>query len=159
MQVTTRAAVSVAAPIERVFALATDIENFHRYFSGCGPIPAVNKVVWHPGARPLPGHQRDVHNSDGSVLVEELLELTPNTRHRYRLLGGFKPPFSWMVAHADGDWHFEREAAGTRVTWDYAFVLRSPLALPVVGPVVRIFFQRAMQGCLDAMAIELNRAV
>jgi hypothetical protein len=156
MEIETRAAVTVAAPIERAFALATDLANFHKYFKGSGPIPAVLKVEWRPGARPVPGAQRDVHNADGSVIVEELLELTAPERHRYRLLSGFKPPFSFLVAWAEGDWHFAREGAGTRIAWDYRFKLRSPLALPVVAPIVQIFFRRAMQDCLDAMRGELE---
>lgn len=155
MQVRTRASVMVAAAAEQAFALATDLPEFHRYFRGSGPIPAVQKVVWHPGAQPLPGARRDVHNSDGSVIVEELLELNPPERHRYRLLSGFKPPFSWMVEYAEGDWRFTRESGGTRIDWYYAFQLRSPLALPVVFPIVKIFFRRAMQDCLDTMAAEL----
>lgn len=151
MQVETQASVTVSATAAKAFALATDMPNFPRYFKGSGPIPAVLKVQWHPGAQPLPGGRRDVHNSDGSILVEELLELTAPKRHRYRLVSGFKPPFSLMVAYAEGDWRFVPEGTGTRIDWHYAFHLRSPLALPVVTPIVKIFFHRAMQDCLDAM--------
>jgi hypothetical protein len=155
MQIETRASVTVPVGAARAFALATDLENFHRYFRGSGPIPAVTRVAWHPGARPVPGARRDVHNSDGSVILEELQELDPPRRHRYRLLGGFKPPFSWLVEYAEGDWHFTPQGTGTRIDWDYAFVLRTPLALPVVAPVVKLFFRRAMQDCLDAMRAAL----
>ncbi|MGH8455099.1 MAG: SRPBCC family protein [Nevskiales bacterium] len=159
MKIETQASVTVRATAERAFALATDLANFHRYFKGSGPIPAVQKVVWHPGAQPLPGGRRDVHNSDGSVLIEELLELTPPERHRYRLVSGFKPPFSWMVEYAEGDWRFTPDGADTRIDWHYAFQLRSPLALPVLLPIIKIFFRRAMQDCLEAMAAELKDAV
>jgi hypothetical protein len=155
MKVKTMASVTVSTSAEQAFALATDLPNFHRYFRGSGPIPAVQKVVWHPGAQPVPGGRRDVHNSDGSVLIEELLELTPPQRHRYRLVSGFKPPFSWMIEYAEGDWRFTRETGATRIDWHYAFHLRTPLALPVVLPIVKIFFRRAMQNCLDAMATDL----
>lgn len=156
MQVQTRAAVSVSAPRERAFVLATDLGNFHRYFKGSGPIPAVLKVVWRPGTHPVSGAIRDVHNSDGSVIAEELLELSPPERHRYRLTGGFKPPFSLLVDFAEGDWRFARENGGTRIVWTYVFVLRSPLALLVVAPIVHIFFRRAMQNCLNAMREDLS---
>lgn len=157
MQVKTRANVHMAAPIEAVFALATDLPNFHRYFRGSGPIPAVLKVEWHPGARPVPGARRDVHNSDDSVIVEELLELESPVRHRYRLVSGFRPPFSFLVDHAEGDWHFTRAGEGTDVTWDYRFALRSPMAWPVVAPIVHVFFRRAMQDCLHAMREALEK--
>ena len=156
MQVETRATVTVPATAAQAFALATDMPNFPRYFKGSGPIPAVLKVEWHPGAQPVPGARRDVHNSDGSVIVEELQELTSPERHRYRLIGGFKPPFSFMVEYAEADWRFIRESNGTRIDWHYAFHLRSPLALPVVTPIVRIFFRRAMQDCLEAMRVQLT---
>jgi hypothetical protein len=151
MKVETRASVTVPVAREQAFALATDMANFHRYFKGSGPIPSVRKVVWHPGAQPVPGAKRDVHNSDGSVIVEELLELTVPARHRYRLVSGFKPPFSWLVEFAEGDWRFTPETTGTRIDWHYVFQLRSPLALPVALPIVKIFFRRAMQDCLESM--------
>jgi hypothetical protein len=150
MQVSTRASVMAAAPVEQAFELATDSPNFPQYFKGCGPIPAVLKVEWQAGAL------RNVHNSDGSVIVEQLLELTAPERHRYRLLSGFKPPFSWLVAFAEGDWRFTPVDGGTRIDWHYRFELRSPLAWPVVFPIVRLFFGRAMQDCLDAMAARLT---
>jgi hypothetical protein len=156
MQITTQASVTVAAPVQQAFALATDSPSFPQYFKGYGPIPAVLKVEWQPGARPVPGALRNVHNSDGSVIVEQLLELTAPERHRYRLLGGFKPPFAWMVAFAEGDWRFTPVDGGTRIDWHYSFTLRSPVAWPVVFPVVRLFFGRAMQDCLDAMATRLG---
>jgi hypothetical protein len=155
MQVQTRATVTVAAPADKAFRLATDLSEFHRYFKGSGPIPAVLKVEWHPGAQPVPGARRDVHNSDGSVIVEELIELAPPARHRYRLVSGFKPPFSFLVEYAEGDWRFTPAGTGTRIDWHYAFKLRSPLALPVVAPIVHVFFRRAMQDCLEAMAARL----
>lgn len=158
MQLETHASVTVPVTPERAFALATDMLNFHRYFKGSGPIPAVLRVEWHPGAQPVPGAKRDVHNSDGSVIVEELLELTAPRRHRYRLISGFKPPFSLMVEFAEGDWQLAPAAGGTRIDWHYRFQLRSPLALPVVLPIAKLFFHRAMQDCLDAMATELRRA-
>ncbi|MGH8457736.1 MAG: SRPBCC family protein, partial [Nevskiales bacterium] len=58
-----------------------------------------------------------------------------------------------------GDWRFTRDGSGTRIDWHYAFQLRSPLALLVVLPIVKIFFRRAMQDCLEAMAAELKDAV
>lgn len=158
MQITTSAEISVTSNIERSFALATDSPRFPRYFKGRGPIPAVLKVEWHAGSRPEAGARRDIHNADGSVLLEQVLELTPPLRHRYRLLGGFKPPFSWMVAHADGCWQFTAQGSGTHIRWDYAFTLRSPLAWPVVLPIVKVFFRGAMQDCLHAMRDALAEA-
>lgn len=157
MQIKTHASVSMPAPMEQAFALATDVVNFSRYFKGSGPIPAVTAVEWEPGPRGA-GGRRQVHNSDGSVLLEACDELTPPSRHRYRLLSGFKPPFSWMVDWAEGDWHFAAQDGATRVDWDYRFILRSALAAPVVLPIVKIFFRRAMQDCLHAMRDELARS-
>jgi hypothetical protein len=156
MQIKTRACVSMPAPIGRVFALATDVVNFPRYFKGSGPIPAVTAVEWEPGPRGA-GGRRLVRNADGSVLLEVCDELTPPSRHRYRLVSGFKPPFSWLVDWAEGDWHFTPGDGATRVQWDYRFELKSALAAPAVLPIVKIFFRRAMQDCLHAMRDELAR--
>lgn len=150
MQLHTQATVTASITPAQAYALATDAASFSRYFKGCGPVPAVKKVEWESAAQGV-GARRRVHNSDGSVIIEEVLELSAPTRHRYRLVSGFKPPFSWMVKWAEGDWHFTPEGAGARIDWNYYFELRSAAMLPLVLPIAKIFFRQAMQNCLEAM--------
>lgn len=151
MKIQTHASVTVPAGAERAFALVTDLMHFHEYFKGSGPVPAVLRVEWQPGNGPVPGGLRNVHNSDGSVIVEELLELKAPRKHVYRLISGFKPPFSLLVTSAKGDWTLTPEGAGTRIEWLYEFELSSPFAWPMTLPIVKIFFRQAMQNCLNAM--------
>lgn len=156
MQLHTQATVTATITPAQAYALATDAASFSRYFKGCGPVPAVLKVEWEPGPQGVIGARRRVYNSDGSVIVEEVLELSASHRHRYRLISGFKPPFSWMVKWAEGDWRFTPEAKGTRIDWHYHFELRSAVVSPLVLPIVQIFFRRAMQDCLTAMVEQLT---
>jgi len=153
MQLHTQATVTTAMTPGQAYAQATDAASFSRYFKGAGPVPAVNNVEWESAAQGV-GARRRVHNSDGSIIIEEVLELSAPRRHRYRLVSGFKPPFSWMVKWAEGDWRFTPEGAGTRIEWHYYFELRSVAVAPLVLPIVHVFFRRAMQDCLQAMAAQ-----
>ena len=155
MNISTQVSVNISETVEKVFDLATNMSRFPDFFKGSGPVPAVQQVTWQSGASPVPGAKRNVHNSDGSVIVEELIQLTRPEKHSYRLISGFKPPFSWMVRAARGDWTFASIGDGTHVDWHYEFELTSPLAWPVTAVIVKLFFRRAMQDCLNAMRASL----
>ncbi len=151
MEVSTRASRVIAAPPEKVYDFATDPDVFHTIFPGNLLVPAVEKVSLAEPGEAAVGRLRYVDNSDGSRITEMILALERPSRHRYRLVEGFQPPFSWMVKTAEGDWLFAPVEGGTRVTWIYSFQLRSALAAPVTLPIVKLFFRRAMEACLECM--------
>jgi carbon monoxide dehydrogenase subunit G len=150
----TRASVRVAAPRATVFDIAVDPKVMARIFRGCGPIPAIERVEVEGGGPSRTGGVRWVHNSDGSVVREELVEIDRPATQSYRLVSGFRPPFSWLVRGAAGHWRFEEEPDGTRVTWRFTFEPRSRWVAPLVGLVARRFFRRAQERCLDALRAE-----
>ena len=135
-----------------LFALAISNDVLVKTFVGAGPIPAIRKAeLLTPG--PLAtGSRRRVSNSDGSVIDEEITALETPSRHIYRLPGGFAFPFNLMVREAEGDWKFSDAAGGTEIVWNYRFSLTTPLFFPVVAPIVRIFFKKAMERCLAGIA-------
>ncbi|TCZ83632.1 SRPBCC family protein [Lysobacter sp. N42] len=139
----------------QAFALAVDTERFPRFFTGCGPIPAVRAVE--PDGPPRVGATRRVRNADGSVLTETVTAFAAPHRHAYRL-AGLRPPFAWLVREAAADWRIDAAADGARVAWSYRFELTHPLAAPLARPLLG-FMARAMQRCLDAMARELAAPV
>lgn len=152
MEISTRVSRVMAAAPEKVYDFATDPDVFHTIFPGNALVPAVEKVsLADPGPAQV-GRLRHVDNSDGSRITELILALDRPSRHHYRLVEGFRPPFSWLVKTAEGDWSFVAEDGGTRVTWVYSFQLRSPLAAPLTLPIVRVFFRGAMARCLDLMS-------
>jgi len=160
MDVRTNARIDIAADREAVFDMATDPDRFHEYFTGYGPVPAIDSVQNVDGEATGPGTVRRVHNCDGSVIEEHMDEFVRPERQRYRLVKGFAAPFSLMIASGEGFWTFEERGDATRITWRVAFTLRSPLAWPVAAPIVGIFMRGAMARCLANIraAVESQRA-
>lgn len=138
----------LAAPAAVAFALSIDPQRFPSLFPGYGPIPAIRRVERHGAA--AAGTKRQIHNSDGSVLDEEILELDAPHRHRYRL-SGFRAPFAWLVREGEADWQFRDDGAGSTVEWHYRFEPASVLTRPFAALLLHGFMQRAMQRCLERL--------
>jgi hypothetical protein len=153
MVVDLHAARTLRCPIEAAFALGLDPVRFPPSFRGCGPIPAVQRIVLH--APPAVGSTRALENSDGSRPIETITVLDPPRRHAYTL-SRLAAPFSWLVREGQAEWVFATAAAGTAVSWRYRFLLTSPLAWPIAFPLLRLFMAAAMRRCLAAMAATLE---
>lgn len=133
-----------------VFAQSLDPSRFVAAFRGAGPIPALTKIELM--GEPALGAQRAVHSSDGAVLRERITAFEPGVRHAYQL-SGLRPPLAWLVSQGEADWRFERTpGGGTQVRWDYVFTLTTALAWPLAAPLLKLFMQRAMRECLQALA-------
>jgi carbon monoxide dehydrogenase subunit G len=149
MLVKTHALVEVAAPPEAVFDFVTALSNLPAVFHGCGPIPAIIKAEMADGGEMRAGGVRRVFNSDGSVIDEEILAFQRPERQTYKLIKGFKLPISLLIESGGGDWKFAATAKGTRIDWEFYFMLTYPIFYPVGLLLVRVFMQQAMQQCLD----------
>lgn len=148
MSIDCRAVQMLPCPASQAFALACDATRFPAFFTGFGPIPAVLAI---DVDGPLQvGTRRRVHSADGSVLDETVTAFEAPRRHAYRL-SGFRPPFAWLVRHADADWRFHPSPMGTDVEWTYRFEPTHPLAVLPARALLR-FMRAAMQRCLDAMS-------
>lgn len=132
-----------------VFALMVDPDRFPSMFEGYGPIPAIRSVTL--DAPLAVGATRRIHNTDGSILTEQVTALDRPVRHAYTLVG-FRPPFSWLVTRGESDWTLSTREPGTHVRWIYDFTLTNALAYPLASVVLKFFMSRAMQRCLDNMA-------
>lgn len=133
-----------------VFARSLDPLRFVAAFRGAGPIPALTKIELL--GEPALGAERAVHSSDGAVLHERITAFEPGVRHAYEL-SGLRPPLAWLVRRGEADWRFEpMRDGGTQVRWDYVFTLTTPLAWPLAAPLLKLFMQRAMRDCLQALA-------
>ena len=149
MPVTCHAERSLPCRPEVAFAMATDPDRFPTFFTGFGPIPAVRGIRLHS---PLAvGSQRRVHNSDGTVLSERVIAHDPPVRHAYTL-GGFRPPFAWLVTQGEANWTITGHEFGSRVRWDYEFTLTRRWLWPVAALVLKLFMARAMHRCLKNMS-------
>jgi hypothetical protein len=149
MLVKTNALVEVSASAEAVFDFVTSLSNLPKVFRGFGPIPAIIKAEIVDGGEIREGSVRRIYNSDGSVIDEEMITLKKSERQTYRLVRGFKFPISLLIQSGGGDWHFTATPKGTRIDWEFYFMLTSPVFYPVGLLLVQVFMQKAMQQCLD----------
>lgn len=152
MHIETAAQEVMCGSQESVWAVVTDLTRFPSFFDGFLVIPSVEKIdVLYE--EPVAGGMRKVHNSDGSVLEEEILVFAAPVEHRYRLCGGFTIPFSWMIHGAQATWICSKVSdTQTSVSWTYRFHIRSRILAPLTYVVVKLFFTRAMSLCLKSMA-------
>ena len=133
-----------------VFARSIDPRRFVAAFRGAGPIPALTKIELL--GEPALGAQRAVHSSDGAVLHERITAFEPGARHAYQL-SRLRPPLAWLVRKGEADWRFALSPdGGTDVRWDYLFTLTTPVVWPLAAPLLKLFMQRAMRECLQALA-------
>lgn len=149
MLVKTNALVEVSASPEIVFDFVTSLSNLPKVFRGFGPIPAIIKAEMVDGGEMREGGVRRIENSDGSVIDEEIITFNKTGRQTYRLVRGFKFPISLLIESGGGDWKFTATAKGTRIDWEFYFMLTSGLFYPVGLLLVQVFMQTAMQQCLD----------
>lgn len=148
MQIQTDAQVIVNARIEAVFDASIDCQNLPKFFTGYKGIPAIASAKTVDGLPLHEGSIRIVDNSDGSSIEEVIVSLKrPNTQ-RYELVKGFKPPFSWLVRSASGNWSYETLETKTRVVWSFYFEIPNIFAYLVLRLVVQRPFQQAQEICL-----------
>lgn len=136
MQLHTVASVSIDRPIEQVFDFAVDGANFRRFMQPLPPIPGVAGSELIDAKELRTGVKRRVTMTDGSIVLEELLDVTRPYRHRYRWLNKPAFPFSLLVRSGEARWTFAERAGRTAIEWDYGFELTSILAYPLARLVV-----------------------
>jgi hypothetical protein len=145
------AAAELQGAVERlrqVGLLSRAPEAVARTFSGYGPIPAAVRSELADGSTTMvKGSVRRVHNADGSVVEEEILELSRPREQRYRIRSGLRPPFSWLVTEGSGHWLLTAHEHTTHIRWTFEFRLRTALAWPLVA-LLKVPFQKAMQRAL-----------
>lgn len=146
MEIVTAVDVILPRSLEDVWTASATLENLPKTWGAVAPIPGVRACEVDGGGQLTAGKVRIVHLTDGTTSREEILELIPRSRHRYKLVG-LAPPFSWLVRWGIADWTFSAIDGGTRIQWSYTFTLTTPLAWPIARLAV-FFFGRAMAGNL-----------
>lgn len=152
MPITWQAQQTMPCTPPAVFALMVDPLRLPSTLTGYGPIPGIRAETLDT---PLAvGTTRRIHNTDGSTLTETITVLDAPTHHAYTL-GGFRAPFSWLVAHGEADWSVGATTSGSHVRWDYRFSVARAWTSPLAALLLRFFMARAMQRCLGNMARRL----
>ena len=104
-------AVPVEEAFDRILPMPLNELFVHRY----GPLPPVRATMPKDGWG-TPGQRRTVMFTGPGSVQEELLSVERPHRFRYRLS---RPtgPLALLVAGLQGDWTFDPDGAGTRITW------------------------------------------
>lgn len=143
--------IHIAAPREAVFLHIVPIE-LAGIFTGYGPLPAVLGTRGQTGAWDGAGQERTVLLSDGSTAHEQLTAYEKPQRFAYTV-DGFTGPLRFLATAARGEWWFEEAGPGsTRVRWQYRFIPRSRLALPLLHLINRLLWRAYMRSALALAA-------
>ncbi|MEP1078493.1 SRPBCC family protein [Leptolyngbya sp. PL-A3] len=148
MRVQTNVQISIDAPIEQVFDCSIDCQNLPKFFTGYRGIPAIVSAITTDGLPLHEGSTRIVQNSDGSEIEEAIVSLQRPTLQAYKLLNGFKPPFSWLVRSASGQWLYQPHSTGTQITWQFEFEMQNAIAYIVFLALIKHPFQTSQSICL-----------
>ncbi|MBM4321617.1 MAG: SRPBCC family protein [Deltaproteobacteria bacterium] len=150
MKVEKQATVEVQAPVDQVFDFAADHENFHRFVGKKGILPGVVGSETIGEGKYEPGCRRRLTMTDGSEMVEEVVACARPSCFVYRWGSRPKPPFSLLVRGAEARWTFAATQGGTRVCWQYALELTTPLVWPL-ATLVMVAFGTWMEAALSGL--------
>ena len=157
MKITTKAAIHINAPQERVWEYITKPENFPKYFLGWGPIPGVTNIEIISGESEVSeGMTQVVATTDGRVAEEHFLTVRKPEYFAYEVLSGFDFPFNLFVRKGGASWTIQPDARGSTVTWDYYFELTSAAVSLVGALLVKFFFKHAMAAALKLVKHQLE---
>lgn len=155
--ITTATALTIKAPIERVFAAACGFD-IPAVLKRHGMIPGVLKVDGHRGAWQAAGQKRLLTLSDGSSVREELISFSPNHSYAYRVTG-FTGPFAALVSEGRGEWNFSATGRDTTlVDWTYSFKPKSWAARPAVWFIVKVLWPGYIRAALRRLKEEIEKA-
>lgn len=149
MEIQTKAQVIINADVESVFDASTDCRNLPKFFIGYKAIPAIVNARTTDGLPLQEGSIRIVDNSDGSSVEEIIVSLQRPDMQEYKLVKGFKPPFSWLVRAASGQWSYEATDARTKITWEFKFETPNLFTYLIFRLMVKRPFQKAQEICLE----------
>lgn len=118
-------------------------------------IPGVSKTTDTSGPWDVPGSHRIVHLSDGNSARETVTAADSPDYFAYRVNEFTQPLIRTLVKEARGQWWFIDDGAGTHAKWTYTFEARGLWAVPLLFPMVKMLWNRAMK---SAMGVVKDRA-
>jgi len=147
MPVQTSVAISINAPLARVFSVAASMDA-RALIQKYGPLPGIVEVSGHDAPWSAVGQSRKHALSDKSSVNEELIAFERDSSFAYRI-SNFTGPFSALVREARGDWHFTTLGhAKTQIDWTYAFTPTGAIAEPVLWFIVKLAWPGYLRAAL-----------
>ncbi len=147
----------IAADRDTVFETVPDTtENWVLFFPGFKPfVGAITEASIEGGGPVVPGARRYLGFSDGSSIVEQILDHDRPSRHHYRADSdnlGQTLVQDVAMSGMNSTWDFLEEAGGEcRIRWTYRLTPKSILTMPLVATVGAFGFRGAMRNCLGAI--------
>jgi Polyketide cyclase / dehydrase and lipid transport len=154
MRLNTSATIDIAQPRDTVFDFACACETYVKLFRPRGSIAGVASAQILDGALRA-GARRRMTLTDGAVIDEDVVAFDRPTRHTYRWTGGLRAPARFLVRGGEGDWTFVEHSGKTRIDWNYAFDLTTPLVYPAAILMLGQF-RRWMEQQLGAISASLS---
>lgn len=160
--VSTTVTASIAAPrapfydwlIRRVFL--DELDTILRDAPG---FPGVTRTSGTTNQWNVPGATRIVHLSDDSFSRETVTAASAPDYFAYRLTEFSSLRLRLLVREARGQWWFTDHGNGTHVKWTYTGESRSFLAIPLLIPVLKIFWNRSMRAAMDRIKARAEKEV
>lgn len=112
-----------------------------------GPIPPIADVRDQTGDWRSAGQSRTIVLQGPGTMREELTEVDPPRRFRYRITE-LTGPNKALIDHVEGSWSFDPVGTGVRVTWAWDVHPKSGAAaraLPVFGRLWSGYARRALE--------------
>jgi hypothetical protein len=119
----------------------------------------VTRTTGTTGPWNVAGSTRIVHLSDETTSRETVRVATAPDYFAYRLTELSSPLLRMLVREANGQWWFTDEGAGTHVKWTYTAEGQSFLVMPVLFPVIRIFWNRYMRSAMNRIKARAEKEV
>lgn len=113
-------------------------------------LPGVAKTTDTTGPWDQAGSARIVHLTDGHTVRETVTTVTAPDYFAYRLTEFSNPMIRAFCKEARGQWWFTDDGPGVRVTWTYTAESRTPLAMLMLYPVIKLLWHRYMQAAMAA---------
>ena len=143
----------IPADRDLVFETVPDTtDNWKIFFTGFKPfVGAITGATIEGGGPVIPGAHRLVDFSDGTHIVELIIDHDRPTRHHYQVTEMTKIQ-RFAMSEVDSNWEFLEESGGRcRIRWTYRLTPRSLLTSPLVATVGRYGFRGAMRNTLGAI--------
>ncbi len=143
----------IPADRDIVFETVPDTtENWPKFFTGFKPfVGAITEASIEGGGPVVAGARRHIGFSDGTHIVEEILDHDRPSLHHYRVAVMTKL-YAAMMSEMDSTWEFLDEGDGRcRIRWTYKLTPKSILTAPLVATVGAFGFRGAMRNCLGTV--------
>jgi len=147
MPVQTSIALTINAPIARVFEIAAGMDP-RALIRNHGLLPGIIETLGHDAPWSAVGQKRRHVLSDKSSISEMLTAFNLNTTFAYDLTD-FTGVFAALVRDARAEWHFTKLGqAKTQIDWTYFFQSTNAIAEPLLWFIVKLLWPGYLRAAL-----------